>query len=191
MIGHKHRTATIIWRWFLNPICATRSKTTWDCLGSHLPKSPICSDIKLSSRLQVVNIRIAGSNLKTQNKTCLLEAQPNRKCISFLLTRDVYMKPSIAGGEMRTFSICLVWPSCSDSELTGPSSSPNRVRKDWGKGWNLELFWGRRGGEREVRGGQSLMWLHLHSWPFLEQSHWGTRSVSGRQHYCASLCVLH
>ena len=95
MTDHKHRTATIIWRSFLNPICATRNKTTWDCLGSHLPKSPICSDLKLSSHLQVVNIRIAGNNLKTQNKTCLLEAQPNRKCTSFLLTRDVFMKPSI------------------------------------------------------------------------------------------------
>lgn len=97
MTGHKHRTATIIWRSFLNPTCATRSKTTWDCLCSHLPKSPICSDLKLPSHLQIANIRITGSNLKTQNKTCLLEAELNRKCTSFLLTRDVFMKPSIVG----------------------------------------------------------------------------------------------
>ena len=48
-------------------------------------------------------------------------------------------------------------------------------------------------GEERQRWGEGRVWLgrlHLHSWPFLEQSRWGTRSVSGRQHYCASLCVL-
>ena len=48
-------------------------------------------------------------------------------------------------------------------------------------------------GEERHRWGEVRVWLgrfHLHIWPFLEQSHWGTRSVSGRQQYCASLCVL-
>ena len=119
----------------------------------------------------------------------------------FPINQGHFQEAIYSGVEMRTFPICLglwkpigqreVWPSCSASELTAPFIPPPTTTLQKSLGQRLDSF---RGGEEErERGGEGRVWrgrLHLHSWPIHEQSRGGTRSVCGRQHYCASLCVL-